>query len=74
MAERKRKKDDRTMGERGASNQVRGAAKEVEGHVRSGLGGLTNNRSEQLKGEAKKVEGKAQRGVGRGQEKLDRNT
>ncbi len=74
MANKKRTKDDRTMGERGIGNQIKGGAKQAEGHVRSGLGSLTNNRSEQLKGEAKKVEGKVQRGIGRGQEKLDRKT
>ncbi len=74
MANRKRTKDDRTMGERGVGNQLKGGAKQVEGSVRSGVGSLTNNRSQQLKGEAKKLEGRVQRGIGRGQEKLDRKT
>jgi uncharacterized protein YjbJ (UPF0337 family) len=69
-----RPKDDRSMGEKGIGNQIKGGAKQAEGSVRSAIGGLTNNRSQQLKGEAKKVEGKVQRGAGQVQEDLDRET
>ncbi len=55
----------------GAKNQVKGAAKEVEGKVRNAVGGLTDNTSEQLKGKAKEMEGKAQRKVGEAQNDID---
>jgi uncharacterized protein YjbJ (UPF0337 family) len=48
----------------GVENQVKGAAKQVEGKVRNAVGGLTGDTSEQLKGKAKDMEGKAQRKVG----------
>jgi uncharacterized protein YjbJ (UPF0337 family) len=58
----------------GLKNQVKGAAKEVEGKVRNAAGGLTGDTSEQLKGKAKEVEGKAQRKIGEKETDIDRNT
>ena len=62
------------LGTDGFENQVKGAAKEVEGKVRKNLGDLTDNHSEELKGKAKEMEGKAQRKVGEAESDIDRNT
>jgi uncharacterized protein YjbJ (UPF0337 family) len=48
----------------GLENQVKGAAKQVEGKVRNAVGDMTDNTSEQIKGKAKELEGKAQRKIG----------
>lgn len=61
------------LGTDGLKNQVKGAAKEVEGKVRNAAGGLTGDTSEQLKGKAKEMEGKAQRKVGETESDIDRN-
>lgn len=55
----------------GLENQIKGAGKQVEGHVRDAVGGLTGDTSEQLKGKAKNLEGKAQRKIGEAEEDLD---
>jgi uncharacterized protein YjbJ (UPF0337 family) len=60
------------QGTDGLKNQVKGAAKEVEGKVRNAAGGLTDDTSEQVKGKAKELEGKAQRKVGEAQNRTDR--
>ena len=62
------------LGTDGLKNRAKGTAKEVEGKVRNGAGGLTGDTSEQIKGKAKEMEGKAQRNVGEAQDKIDRNT
>ena len=62
------------LGKDGVENQVKGAAKEVEGKVRNAAGGLTGNTSEQIKGKAKELEGKGQRKIGETENKIDRNT
>jgi uncharacterized protein YjbJ (UPF0337 family) len=54
----------------GLENQVKGAAKQVEGKTREAVGDLTDNESEQLKGKAKNLEGKAQRKIGEAQDDL----
>jgi uncharacterized protein YjbJ (UPF0337 family) len=48
----------------GLENQVKGAAKQVEGKARNAVGGITGDTSEQLKGKAKDLEGKGQRKLG----------
>ena len=66
--------DNKDLNTRGAENQVKGAAKELEGKVRGTVGDATDNESEQLKGKAKELEGKAQRNVGESQSRADRET
>jgi uncharacterized protein YjbJ (UPF0337 family) len=61
------------LGTDGLENQVKGAAKEVEGKVRNAAGGLTGDTSEQIKGKAKEMEGKAQRNIGEAERKIDRD-
>ena len=62
------------LGTDGLKNQVKGAAKEVQGKIRKNVGDMTDNTSEEFKGKAKELEGKAQRKVGEQQSKIDRNT
>jgi uncharacterized protein YjbJ (UPF0337 family) len=62
------------LGTDGLENQVKGAAKEVEGKVRKNVGDITDNHSEEFKGKAKEMEGKAQRKVGEAEGNIDRNT
>ena len=62
------------LGTDGLENQVKGAAKELEGKVRKNIGDATDNHSEQIKGSAKEMEGKAQRKVGEAESNIDRNT
>ena len=62
------------LGEDGFENQVKGAAKEVQGKIRKNVGDMTDNHSEEIKGAAKELEGKAQRKVGEAESKIDRNT
>ena len=45
-------------------NRTRGAAKQVKGTVRAGVGRLTGNRSMELKGRVERVAGRAQAGYG----------
>jgi uncharacterized protein YjbJ (UPF0337 family) len=56
----------------GLENQVKGTGKQVEGHIRDAVGGLTGDTSEQLKGKAKDLEGKTQRKIGEAEQDLDR--
>lgn len=62
------------LGTDGVKNQVKGAAKEVEGKARNAAGGITDDTSEQLKGKAKELEGKAQRHIGESQVRADENS
>jgi len=57
----------------GADNQVEGLGKQVEGRVRSAVGGLTGDSKEQLKGKVKDMEGQAQRKIGEAEQDLDRD-
>jgi uncharacterized protein YjbJ (UPF0337 family) len=55
----------------GDQNQVEGAAKELGGKVRGGLGDLTDNRSQHLEGKVDELKGKAQKNLGKAQNKLE---
>ena len=57
--------------QRGLENQVKGAAKEMEGQVRGDIGDATDNTSEHLKGRAKELEGKIQKNFGKAERKTD---
>jgi uncharacterized protein YjbJ (UPF0337 family) len=56
----------------GLENQIKGTGKQVEGHIRDAVGGLTGDTSEQLKGKAKNLEGKGQRKIGEAEQDIDR--
>lgn len=57
--------DDKSLTDDGVENRLKGTAKNVEGHIRSAVGALTDDRSEQLKGEAQKLKGKLQDKLGK---------
>ncbi|MDQ6829095.1 MAG: CsbD family protein [Gemmatimonadota bacterium] len=63
--------DDKTLGNRGAENQIKGTAKELEGKVRSKVGDAVDNDSESLKGRAKEAEGKVQKNFGKAERAVD---
>jgi uncharacterized protein YjbJ (UPF0337 family) len=54
-------------------DELKGTAKELEGRVRSTVGGATGNTSEQVKGKAQEIKGKVQQGIGRAKERMDPN-
>jgi uncharacterized protein YjbJ (UPF0337 family) len=58
------------MRAQGNKNRVAGAAKELEGKVRSAVGDATDDGSQHLKGLAQQGKGKIQQGVGKAQQKL----
>jgi uncharacterized protein YjbJ (UPF0337 family) len=57
----------------GTKDQLKGAAKKVEGRIRNAVGGATGNTREQVKGKTQELKGKAQQGVGKAKERLDPN-
>ncbi len=62
---------DKDLNTRGAENEVKGAAKELEGKVRKNIGDAVDNDSESLKGRAKEAEGKIQKNFGKAERKID---
>ena len=65
---------DKDLETRGAENQIKGSAKELEGKVRGTVGDATDNESEQLKGKAKELEGKVQKNFGKAEREIDENS
>ncbi len=65
--------DHRDMHKEGSADRVKGAAKELEGKVRSKLGDATDDESEQLKGYGQQIKGKMQKGMGKAKQELDPN-
>lgn len=63
--------DDKDLATEGAKDRVKGTAKELEGRVRSTVGGATGDTSEQLKGKAQELKGKIQQGIGRAKQDAD---
>ena len=63
--------DDKDLATEGAKQQLKGAAKQVEGRVRSTVGAATGDTSEQLKGKAQELKGKIQQGLGKAKQKAD---
>ena len=55
----------------GAKDQLKGAAKQVEGRVRSTVGGATGDTTEQLKGKGQEIKGKIQREFGKAKQDYD---
>ncbi len=55
----------------GDQNQLEGAAKELGGKIRGGLGDLTDNREQHVKGTVDELKGKAQKNFGKVQQKID---
>ncbi|HEX2208189.1 MAG TPA: CsbD family protein [Longimicrobium sp.] len=66
--------DERTLGERGADNSLKGKITHAAGHIKDALGGLTGDKSMQAEGKVDQVKGKLQDGLGEVQRDLDRGT
>jgi uncharacterized protein YjbJ (UPF0337 family) len=64
-----RKRED--LAAEGAKDQLKGAAKQVEGRVRSTVGGATGDTTEQLKGKGQEIKGKIQREFGKAKQDHD---
>ena len=55
----------------GDQNQIEGAAKELGGKIRGGLGDLVDDREQHAKGKIDELKGKAQKNLGKAQDKLE---
>ena len=55
----------------GDQNRAEGAAKELGGKIRGGLGDLVDDREQHAKGTIDEMKGKAQKNLGKAQQKLD---
>jgi uncharacterized protein YjbJ (UPF0337 family) len=67
------KRDTRDLATEGAEDRIKGAAKVVEGRVRSAVGGAAGDTGEQVKGKAQEVKGRVKRAVGKAKQRLDPN-
>jgi len=63
--------DDKDLATEGTKDRLKGAAKELEGRVRSTVGGATGDTSEQIKGKAQEIKGKIQQGIGKAKQRSD---
>lgn len=63
--------DKKDLASEGAKDRLKGAAKQVEGRIRSTVGGATGDTSEQLKGKGQEIKGRVQQEVGRTKQDLD---
>lgn len=68
------RRDDRTISQKGAENNLRGKGNELKGRVKDAVGGLTNDSSLQAEGKVDKVKGKVQDKVGDVQRRIGRET
>jgi uncharacterized protein YjbJ (UPF0337 family) len=64
-------KGKKDLATQGTEDRLKGAAKQVEGRIRSAVGGATGNTGEQLKGKGQEIKGKAQQSVGKIKQRLD---
>jgi uncharacterized protein YjbJ (UPF0337 family) len=62
---------DKDLATEGTKDRAKGAAKQVEGRIRSAVGGATGDTSEQVKGKAQEIKGKAQQAAGKAKERID---
>ncbi len=68
--------DRRDLHREGTENRVEGAAEELEGKIRGGVGDALDDRDEHIKGRAKELKGKVKRKFGEAQQDIadrDRN-
>ena len=63
--------DNKDMATEGAKEQLKGAAKQVEGRVRGTVGAATDDTSEQVKGKAQEIKGKVQQSIGKAKQRND---
>jgi uncharacterized protein YjbJ (UPF0337 family) len=64
--------DDKTLGERGAENSLKGKLDHAVGHVKDAVGGLTGDKSLQAEGKVDQLKGKLQDKLGGAQMDVDR--
>ena len=65
--------ESRDMHTEGTEERAKGAAKELEGKIRSKTADAVDDESEQLKGYGQQVKGKIQQGIGKAKQNLDPN-
>ena len=65
--------DDKTLGERGAENSLKGKLDHAVGHVKDAVGGLTGDKSLQAEGKVDQLKGKLQDKIGGAQMDADRS-
>jgi uncharacterized protein YjbJ (UPF0337 family) len=63
--------DRKDMAAEGAQDRLKGTAKQVEGRIRSAVGGATGDTGEQVKGKGQEIKGKVQEKFGRAKQDLD---
>jgi uncharacterized protein YjbJ (UPF0337 family) len=63
--------DKKDMATEGAKDRLKGTGKQVEGRIRSAVGGATGDTGEQVKGKAQEIKGKVQEKFGRAKQDLD---
>jgi uncharacterized protein YjbJ (UPF0337 family) len=63
--------DRKDLATEGLNDELKGTAKQVEGRIRSAVGGARGDTSEQVKGKAQEIKGKVQQKVGRAKEEMD---
>jgi uncharacterized protein YjbJ (UPF0337 family) len=71
MPDNKDPADEKDLATEGAKDRLKGVGKELEGRVRSTVGGATGDTSEQLKGKGQEIKGKAQQEIGKAKQRLD---
>jgi uncharacterized protein YjbJ (UPF0337 family) len=66
-----RDRDDKTLGEQGAEDSLRGKGNDLKGKVKDAVGGLTGDSSLQAEGKLDQAKGKVQDTLGKAERKLD---
>ena len=62
--------DPRDLHRKGSENRIEGAAEELEGKIRGGIGDAVDDRDEHIKGRAKEMKGKARKKFGEAQQDI----
>jgi uncharacterized protein YjbJ (UPF0337 family) len=65
--------DKRDLATEGMKDELKGAAKQAEGRVRSTVGSATGDTEEDLKGKAQEFKGKVQQKFGKAKQNADPN-
>jgi uncharacterized protein YjbJ (UPF0337 family) len=65
--------DQKDLASEGLQDELKGAAKKVEGRIRGAVGGARGDTGEQVKGKAQEIKGKAQQAGGRAKQRVDPN-
>jgi uncharacterized protein YjbJ (UPF0337 family) len=63
--------DKKDLASEGVKDRLKGATKQVEGRIRSTVGGATGDTGEQLKGKGQEIKGRAQQEIGKTKQDLD---